>query len=97
MEASSYVSKLSKLSNDCSSVVWWSSAHTYKNAITNQLFLLTSASGYLRTGQSAFLNNANLVSRDTLPVSQLDEQLEISRFGTGVCIWVLFLLLSTYS
>ncbi|PPQ69901.1 hypothetical protein CVT26_014164 [Gymnopilus dilepis] len=46
----------------CGGGVWWSSAHTYKNAITNELFLLTSASGYLRFKQQAFLNNANLVA-----------------------------------
>ncbi|KAF7979100.1 hypothetical protein HWV62_43624 [Athelia sp. TMB] len=38
--------------------LWWSSAHTYKNAITNELFLLTSASGYLRGGGSTYLANA---------------------------------------
>lgn len=32
-----------------------------KLAITNELFLLTSATGYLRTGQSVFLSNAQLV------------------------------------
>jgi predicted alpha-1,6-mannanase (GH76 family) len=46
----------------CGGGVWWSSAHTYKNAITNELFLLTSASGYLRFGQQAFLGNANLAA-----------------------------------
>jgi len=43
----------------CGGGVWWSSAHTYKNAITNQLFLLTSASGYLRGGGQTYLTNAN--------------------------------------
>jgi hypothetical protein len=41
--------------------VWWSSAHSYKNAITNELFLLTSASGYLRTHDQTYLDNANKV------------------------------------
>ncbi|KIJ67713.1 glycoside hydrolase family 76 protein [Hydnomerulius pinastri MD-312] len=41
------------------SIVWWSTAHTYKNAITNELFLLTSADGYLRTKNQTYLDNAN--------------------------------------
>ena len=40
------------------SIVWWSSAHTYKNAITNELFLYTSARGYQLTGDATFLTNA---------------------------------------
>ncbi|KAG8996312.1 hydrolase 76 protein [Tulasnella sp. JGI-2019a] len=43
---------------NCGGGVWWSTAHTYKNAITNELFLLTSASGYLRTGEASYLANA---------------------------------------
>lgn len=42
----------------CGGGVWWSSAKTYKNAVTNQLFLLTSANGYQRYGDSALLDNA---------------------------------------
>lgn len=41
--------------------MWWSTEHTYKNAITNELFLLTSAAGYLRTKNEAYLENANKV------------------------------------
>lgn len=41
--------------------VWWSSKKTYKNAITNQLFLLTSALGYLRTKNESYFANANKV------------------------------------
>ncbi|TFY60411.1 hypothetical protein EVG20_g7426 [Dentipellis fragilis] len=47
--------------NTCGGGVWWSTAHTYKNAITNELFLLTSASGYLRTNDQKYLTNANNV------------------------------------
>lgn len=42
----------------CGGGVWWSSAHTYKNAITNELFLYTSAAGYLRGGGQTYLDNA---------------------------------------
>ncbi|KAF8556149.1 glycoside hydrolase family 76 protein [Imleria badia] len=42
----------------CGGGVWWSSAHTYKNAITNELFLLTSAQAYSRTGNKTYLQNA---------------------------------------
>ncbi|CDO77566.1 Glycoside Hydrolase Family 76 protein [Trametes cinnabarina] len=42
----------------CGGGVWWSSAHTYKNAITNELFLYTSASAYLRFGDQKYLTNA---------------------------------------
>jgi hypothetical protein len=42
--------------------VWWSSKKTYKNAITNELFLYTSAVGYLRTQNQTYLDNAKKVS-----------------------------------
>ncbi|CAA7263178.1 unnamed protein product [Cyclocybe aegerita] len=42
----------------CGGGVWWSTAHTYKNAVTNELFLLLSASGFLRFGDQAYLDNA---------------------------------------
>ncbi|KAF4567449.1 hydrolase 76 protein [Pleurotus pulmonarius] len=46
----------------CGGGVWWSSARTYKNAITNELFLLTSASGFLRNRQlTNYLDNATKV------------------------------------
>ncbi|KAI0065524.1 glycoside hydrolase family 76 protein [Artomyces pyxidatus] len=43
----------------CGGGVWWSTKHTYKNSITNELFLLTSAEGYLRTKEQSYLDNAN--------------------------------------
>ncbi|KAF8200850.1 glycoside hydrolase family 76 protein [Pholiota molesta] len=44
--------------NTCGGGVWWSTAHTYKNAITNELFLLLSAQGYLRFNNPTYLTNA---------------------------------------
>ncbi|KAF9478615.1 glycoside hydrolase family 76 protein [Pholiota conissans] len=44
--------------NTCGGGVWWSTAHTYKNAVTNELFLLLSASGYLRNRDPTYLANA---------------------------------------
>ncbi|EPQ57052.1 Six-hairpin glycosidase [Gloeophyllum trabeum ATCC 11539] len=67
-DASAYLSSAAKVydivaaqwdDTVCGGGVWWSSANTYKNAITNELFLLTSASGYLRTGNQTYLDNAN--------------------------------------
>ncbi|TFK61473.1 hypothetical protein BDN72DRAFT_965148 [Pluteus cervinus] len=42
-------------------VVEWSEDHTYKNAITNELFLLLSAPGDVKFGNFTYLNNAKLV------------------------------------
>jgi len=42
----------------CGGGVWWTTGHTYKNAITNELFLYTSARGYQLTGNDKFLQNA---------------------------------------
>ncbi|KAG8873210.1 hydrolase 76 protein [Tulasnella sp. 331] len=66
-DASSYLESASELyslvaaqwdTTNCGGGVWWSTAKTYKNAITNELFLYTSADGYLRTGQASYLANA---------------------------------------
>ena len=38
--------------------MWWTTEHTYKNAITNELFLYTSARGYQITGDASYLANA---------------------------------------
>lgn len=42
----------------CGGGLWWSGAHDYKNAIVNELYILTSADGYLRTGNQTYLDNA---------------------------------------
>ncbi|KAJ6625661.1 glycoside hydrolase family 76 protein [Mycena sp. CBHHK59/15] len=60
LDSSAYLAR--QWDNTCGGGVWWSSAHTYKNAITNELFLLISATGAINfPSQTAFLNNANLV------------------------------------
>lgn len=50
----------------CGGGVWWSTAHTYKNAVTNELFLLTSAQAYTRFGGDQYLTNAQNVREATL-------------------------------
>ncbi|KAL1748686.1 glycoside hydrolase family 76 protein [Schizophyllum fasciatum] len=42
----------------CGGGVWWSSEHSYKNAVTNELFLYLSANGYNRFGKQSYLDNA---------------------------------------
>ena len=42
--------------------VWWSGAHTYKNAITNELFLHLSAKLYNRFKDASYLDNAKKVA-----------------------------------
>ena len=42
--------------------MWWSSKHDYKNAVTNELFLMLSASGFNRFGDTRYLDNAKKVS-----------------------------------
>ncbi|KAG2043410.1 glycoside hydrolase family 76 protein [Suillus americanus] len=66
-DSSAYMSSAAKIydmiarewDDTCGGGVWWSTDHTYKNAITNELFLLTSAAGYLRTKNETYLENAN--------------------------------------
>ena len=41
--------------------VWWSGARDYKNAITNHLFLFTSAEFYRRKKDQRYLDNAKKV------------------------------------
>ncbi|KAJ3887867.1 glycoside hydrolase family 76 protein [Lentinula edodes] len=45
----------------CGGGVWWTVDHTYKNAITNELFLTLSAQGYLRFKNETYLENARKV------------------------------------
>ncbi|KAF8590706.1 glycoside hydrolase family 76 protein [Ramaria rubella] len=47
-----------KMADFLASKVWWSGAHDYKNAVTNELYILTSANGYLRTRNQTYLDNA---------------------------------------
>ncbi|EIM86910.1 Six-hairpin glycosidase [Stereum hirsutum FP-91666 SS1] len=42
----------------CGGGLWWDTTHGYKNAITNHLYVRTSAQGYLRTGNDTYLENA---------------------------------------
>ncbi|KNZ80518.1 Mannan endo-1,6-alpha-mannosidase DCW1, partial [Termitomyces sp. J132] len=65
-DSSAYVDSASKIYNiiatqwddTCGGGVWWSTAHTYKNAITNELFLRLSAEGFLRGSGQTYLDNA---------------------------------------
>ncbi|KAF8213774.1 glycoside hydrolase family 76 protein [Mycena galopus ATCC 62051] len=55
----------------CGGGVWWSNAQSYKNSITNELFLLVSATGAINfPSNTAFLKNANNV-RNWIASSQL--------------------------
>ncbi|VDB86588.1 unnamed protein product [Peniophora sp. CBMAI 1063] len=53
-----YTAVAAEWDDTCGGGVWWSTDHTYKNAITNELFLYTSARGYQITGDSTYLANA---------------------------------------
>ena len=64
--------------------VWWSGAHTYKNAITNELFLFTSASAYLRFGGNDYLANAIKVCHLPRRCSLSMTDAPFDRPGTGV-------------
>ncbi|KAJ7788181.1 glycoside hydrolase family 76 protein [Mycena olivaceomarginata] len=55
----------------CGGGVWWSSAKDYKNSITNELFLLVSATGAINfPSNPAFLTNANNVRNWKQPTAQ---------------------------
>ena len=63
-------------------LVWWSGDHTYKNAVTNELFLYLSANGYNRFGGQTYLDNAKKVRRICLSLfPQVDA---VCRRGIGV-------------
>ncbi|OJA14026.1 hypothetical protein AZE42_07405 [Rhizopogon vesiculosus] len=65
-DGSAYISSATKIydmvagqwDDTCGGGVWSSTNHTYKNAITNEQFLLTSAAGYLRANNETYLENA---------------------------------------
>jgi hypothetical protein len=80
-----------KLSHICSVdfnwtklAVWWTTDHTYKNAITNELFLLTSSRGFQLTGDQKFMDNARKVLKHLLSTITLLTLLH-GRPGHGVC------------
>jgi len=45
--------------NNCKGGIWWNKAHTYKNAIPNELFLSIATKLYIRTKNSVYLNWAD--------------------------------------
>ncbi|KAL4268686.1 Meiotically Up-regulated protein [Pleurotus pulmonarius] len=47
--------------DECGGGLWWTTEHAYKNAITNEQFLLLSAAGYLRNHNQTYLGNAKTV------------------------------------
>lgn len=68
-------------------IVWWSSEHTYKNAITNELFLLTSAEAYLRTKNTTYLENARKVRAIVFHCVCDDHLPAFTRNTLGVRLW----------
>jgi len=45
--------------NHCKGGIWWNKAHSYKNAIPNELFLSIATKLYIRTKNSVYLNWAD--------------------------------------
>ena len=68
--------------------VWWSSDKTYKNAITNELFVLTSAEGHIRNGDQKYLDNAQKVS--TLFSASSESHLGCCCLGMGLVYVVIY-------
>ncbi|KAJ6519253.1 glycoside hydrolase family 76 protein [Mycena sanguinolenta] len=78
----------------CGGGVWWSSAKNYKNSITNELFLLVSATGAINfPSNSAYLTNAinvkNWIASSQLRNSQglFNDGLTSTCANNGQTIW----------
>jgi hypothetical protein len=72
--------------------VWWSSKKTYKNAITNELFLYTSALQYIRTHNMTYLDNALKVGALCYVSVYFTINNGPVRRGPGVCVGILILI-----
>ena len=72
--------------------VWWSSKKTYKNAITNELFLYTSALQYIRTHNMTYLEHAWKVGALCYIPIHFGFNNGPVRHGPGVCERILILI-----